>query len=153
MEGEKYYRTILCQTPLSIPFAYQEKLKTELNFQGIIDPVTDPPKWCAPITPKKNTDNILMPIMTKQLGETSISHTFTSSCWHHSTQSNSFDQIGCNERYHKCPLDEESQLLKTLSYHLAISSTCGPQTESHLSLSTTIVKWKRHLLGSLGTGA
>ena len=39
-------------TPRTIPFAYRDKLRDELDLlqaQGIIEPVTEPTTWCAPI--------------------------------------------------------------------------------------------------------
>ena len=56
----------LCVTsPKSIPYAYCDKLKTELDLlqsQNINVPVTEATDWCAPIvaTPKKNSDRIHM---------------------------------------------------------------------------------------------
>ena len=52
-------------TSRSIPFAYCDKLKTELELlqqQNVIAPITEATEWCAPIvvTPKKNTENIRM---------------------------------------------------------------------------------------------
>ena len=51
------------KTPRSIPFAYRDKLKTELDLlqeQGIIAPVTQANEWCAPIVvaPEKGSDKI-----------------------------------------------------------------------------------------------
>ena len=72
MEGEEFHisltddaKPFCVNTPRSIPFAYHDKLKTELNLlesQGIIEPVTEATEWCAPIvvTPKKDTDRIRM---------------------------------------------------------------------------------------------
>ena len=40
------------RAPRTIPFAYREKLKDELDLlagQGVIAPVTEPTEWCAPI--------------------------------------------------------------------------------------------------------
>ena len=71
MEGEKFRielasnaQPFCVYTPRSVPFAYREKLKAELDLlqtQGIIAPVTKPTEWCAPIvvTPKKNTGYVL----------------------------------------------------------------------------------------------
>ena len=67
MEGEKFHisltdnaKPFCVNTPRSIPFAYREKLKAELDLlqrQGVIAPVTEPTEWCAPIVvaPKKDT--------------------------------------------------------------------------------------------------
>ena len=49
--------------PRSIPYAYRDKVRQELDSlqsQGIIEPVTHPSEWCAPIViaPKKNSDDI-----------------------------------------------------------------------------------------------
>jgi hypothetical protein len=70
MEGESFhikltdeFKPFCVKTPRTIPFAYREKLKLELETlqnQGIITPVTHPTEWCAPIvvTPKKDSDSI-----------------------------------------------------------------------------------------------
>ena len=69
MPGEQFHisliRPFCVTTPRSIPFAYHEKLKQEIDLlvdQGIITPVTEPTDWCAPIVvaPKKGTDRIRM---------------------------------------------------------------------------------------------
>ena len=59
MEGEEFHITLtenakpFCiRTPRSIPFAYRDKLKAELDLlqsQGVIAPITIPTEWCAPI--------------------------------------------------------------------------------------------------------
>ena len=59
MEGEEFHISLVdddkpfcVNTPRSIAFAYPEKLRAELDLlqtQGIIAPVTEPTKWCAPI--------------------------------------------------------------------------------------------------------
>ena len=67
MEGEEFHISLMTDakpfcnnTPRSIPLAYQDKLKAELDSllsQEVIAPVTEATAWCAPIvvTPKKNT--------------------------------------------------------------------------------------------------
>ena len=52
-------------SPRSIPYAYRDKLKAELDLlesQNIITPVTEVTNWCVPIVvaPKKNSDRIRM---------------------------------------------------------------------------------------------
>ena len=72
MDGEQFHIVLagnaipFCvKTPHTVPFAYRDKLKAELELlrqQGIIAPVTEAKSWCAPIvvTPKKGTDHIRM---------------------------------------------------------------------------------------------
>ena len=66
MKGEEFHISLTAHakpfcvhTPRSVPFAYRDKLKAELDLlqsQRIIAPVTEATEWCAPIvvTPKKN---------------------------------------------------------------------------------------------------
>ena len=72
IEGEKFHITLMAHAksfcvnkPRSIPYAYRDKLKAELDLlqsQQIIAPVTEATEWYAPIvvTPKKNSDKICM---------------------------------------------------------------------------------------------
>ena len=72
MPGEKFHISLtadarpFCVTaPRTIPFAYRDKLKKEIDLlksQGIITPITEPTEWCAPtvVTLKKNSDRIRM---------------------------------------------------------------------------------------------
>ena len=72
MEGEEFHisltedaKLFCVRTSRSIPFAYWDKLKKELDLlqaQNIITPVVNITEWCAPIviTPKKNSDHIRM---------------------------------------------------------------------------------------------
>ena len=58
MPGEKFCISLCVTTPHTVPLAYRDKLKSEIDLltrQGIIAPVTEPTEWCAPIvvTPKK----------------------------------------------------------------------------------------------------
>ena len=67
MEGELFKidnaEPFCVKAPHSIPFAYCEKLREELDSllqQGIIAPVMEATEWCAPtvVTPKKGTNDI-----------------------------------------------------------------------------------------------
>ena len=59
MEGEQFHislsanaRPFCVSTPRSVPFAYRDKLKAELELlqsEHIIAPVTEATEWCAPI--------------------------------------------------------------------------------------------------------
>ena len=72
MEGEKFHislrpdaKPFCVNTPQSIPFAYLNKLKDEIDLllaENIIMEVTEATEWCAPIvvTPKKSCDRIRM---------------------------------------------------------------------------------------------
>ena len=131
MPGEQFHIALtkdahpFCVTiPRSIPFAYREKLKQEIDLlidQGIITPVTDPTDWCALIVvaPKKGTDRIHMcmdlsklnrfvrrehyPSVTPAEAVTDI----------HQSQAKFFTVFDALKGYHQCPLDEESQNLTT----------------------------------------
>ena len=72
MEGEQFHIALMddakpfcVNTSRTIPYAYREKLKAELQSleeQGMIAPLSYPTEWCAPIivAPKKGTDDIRM---------------------------------------------------------------------------------------------
>ena len=72
MKGEQFHIALIdnakpfcVKTPRTIPYAYREKMKAELQSleeQSIITPVSYPTEWCAPIVvaPKKGTDNVCM---------------------------------------------------------------------------------------------
>ena len=80
-EGEEFHislthdaKPFCIKTPRSIPFAYRDKLKAELDHlqaQGIIAPVTHPTEWCAPIvvTPKKDSDKIRLCVDLSHLNQ------------------------------------------------------------------------------------
>jgi len=84
MEGELFSICLMegaepfcVKAPRSIPFAYREKLKKELDLlqqQSIIVPVTEVTEWCAPIvvTPKKGTDWIRLYVDLSRLTAMSI---------------------------------------------------------------------------------
>lgn len=81
MEGEQFRIQLqdnaipFCiKTPRTIPFAYRDKLKEELDLlqqQGIITPVTEATQWCAPIvvTPKKGSDRVRMCVDLSKLNK------------------------------------------------------------------------------------
>ena len=86
MPGENFHislapdsRPFCVTTPRTIPFAYREKLKDELDLlidQGIIAPITEPTDWCASIVvaPKKDSNRIRLcacqPIEAQQIRST-----------------------------------------------------------------------------------
>ena len=118
-------------TPRSIPFAYREKLKTELEFpqdQGIIAPVTVPTEWCAPIViePKKDSDNIRMCVDLSRLNRYIKRERYLSSNPAQAVaditadNAKAFTKLDALKGYHQCPLDEESQLLTTFITPLGI---------------------------------
>ncbi len=81
MPGEKFHisltddaRPFCVTTPRTIPFAYRDKLKQEVDLlvnQGIITPITESTEWCAPIVvaPKKDSDRIRMCVHLSKLNK------------------------------------------------------------------------------------
>ena len=131
MPGEKFHISLtegarpFCVTaPRSIPFAYRDKLKQEIDLlvdQGIIAPVTEPTDWCAPIVvaPKKGTDRIRMCVDLSKLNKyvrrehypsTTPAEAVTDI---HQSQAKFFTVFDALKGYHQCPLDEASQNLTT----------------------------------------
>ena len=124
MQGEKFCialtkeaKPFCVTTPRTIPFAYQEKLRQEIDLlvdQGIITPVTEPSAWCAPIVvaPKKGTDRIRMRVDIRRehypstTPQDKVANIQESSAKYFTV----FDAL---KGYHQCPLDEESQKLTT----------------------------------------
>ena len=131
MGGEKFHISLMgdakpfcVNTPRSIPFAYREKLKAELELlqdQGIIAPVTIPTEWCAPIViaPKKDSDNIRMCVDLSRLNRYVKRERYLSSTPAQAVadiaadHAKAFTKFDALKGYHQCPLDEESQLLTT----------------------------------------
>ena len=131
MDGEEFHITLtegakpFCiKTPCTVPFAYRDKLKAELEIleaQGIIAPVTYPTEWCAPIvvTPKKDSDNIRMCVDLSHLNkyvkrERYQSLTPSQAVADIATENATiFTKIDAMKGYHQCPLDEASQDLTT----------------------------------------
>ena len=129
MDGEKFRinltdnATPFCvSAPRTIPYAYRDKVKLELETlqnHGIIEPVTEPTDWCAPIVvaPKKNSDNIRLCVDFSKLNklvkrELYSSNTPSDAVADISNQHCAFFTVfDALKGYHQCPLDEESQLL------------------------------------------
>ena len=131
MDGEHFHITLtdgakpFCiKTPRTVPFAYRDKLKAELEIletQGIIAPVTYPTEWCAPIvvTPKKDSDNIRMCVDLSHLNKYIKRERYQSPTPAQAvadiTSDNAtiFTKLDAMKGYHQCPLDEASQDLTT----------------------------------------
>ena len=131
MEGEHFHiaqkddaKPFCVKTPRTIPIAFRDKLKAELDLlqqQKIITPVTEPTEWCAPIvvTPKKGTDKIRMCIDLSHLNKYVKQERYQCSTPAEavadiaSHKAKIFTKIDALKGYHQCPLDEESQLLTT----------------------------------------
>jgi len=112
------------KAPRSVPFAYREKLKSELELlqqQNIIAPVTQVTEWCAPIvvTPKKGTERIRMCVDLSRLNRYVRRERY-----HSPTPAEAVADIAAEEAciftvldamkgYHQCPLAEDSQHLTT----------------------------------------
>ena len=131
MEGEQFHiyltddaKPFRVSTPRTIPFAYREKLKAELELlqkQNIIAPVIEATEWCAPIvvTPKKNTDSIRMCVDLSHLNRYVKRELYQSATPAEavadisSSKAKFFTILDAMKGYHQCPLDPESQLLTT----------------------------------------
>ena len=112
------------KAPRSIPFAYREKLKKELDLlqqQGIITPVTEATEWCAPIvvTPKKDTDSIRICVDLSRLNHYVRRERYQSPTPAEAVadiaaeEAKFFTVLDARKGYHQCPLDEGSQSLTT----------------------------------------
>ena len=131
MEGESFRieltddaKPFCVKTPRSIPFAYRDKLKAELETlqsQGIITPVTHPTEWCAPIvvTPKKDSDNIRMCVDLSHLNRYVRRERYHSATPAQAVaditaeRAQVFTKIDAKKGYHQCPLHKQSQDLTT----------------------------------------
>ena len=111
-------------TPRSIPFAYREKLRAELDLlqkQGIIALVTEPTEWYAPIviTPKKISDRIRLCVDLSRLNRYVRRERYQSSSQAQAVadiaadKAKVFTTLDAMKGYHQCPLDKESQNLTT----------------------------------------
>ena len=131
MPGEKFRISLTSDakpfcvtTPRTIPFAYRDKLKQEIDLltdQGVITPITEPTEWCAPIVvaPKKGTDRIRMCVDLSKLNKYASRECYPSTTPQDAVadiqQSSAkyFTVFDALKGYHQCPLDEESQKLTT----------------------------------------
>ena len=131
MEGEEFHISLMAHakpfcvnTPRSVPFAYRDKLKAELDLlqsQQIITPVTEATEWCAPIviTPKKNSDKIWMCVDLSHLNRFVVRQRYQSLTPAQAvadiaaSDAKFFTVIDALKGYHQCPLDQQSQPLTT----------------------------------------
>ena len=131
MEGEKFHialtddaKPFCVHTPRTIPFAYRDKLQKELQLlqsQGIIEPVTEPTEWCAPIVvaPKKDSDQIRMCVDLSRLNRYVKRERYQSPTPAQAVadiaaeNAKVFTKLDALKGYYQCPLDEESQKLTT----------------------------------------
>ena len=112
------------KTPRTIPYAYRDKLKSELDkmvANGVIVPVTEPTPWCAPIVvaPKKDSDDIRLCVDLSKLNKFVKRERYQSPTPHEavadiaSSQARVFTKLDALSGYHQCPLAKESQPLTT----------------------------------------
>ena len=131
MDGEKFSISLqedaipFCvKTPRLIPFAYRDKLKTELDLlqeEGIIAPVTQATEWCAPIVvvPKKGSYKIRICVDLSYLNKYVWREHYQSPIPAEAVvditadEAKYFTIIDAAKGYHQCPLDEASQLYTT----------------------------------------
>ena len=131
MEGEYFHialtddaKPFCVRTPRTIPYAYRDKLKAELDLlqeQNVIAPVTEPTEWCAPIvvTPKKGTDKIRMCVDLSHLNKYVKRERYQCSTPAEAVadiaanNAKVFTKLDALKGYHQCPLDEKSQSLTT----------------------------------------
>ena len=124
MDGEKFHialtndaQPFCVHTPRTIPFAFCDKLKAELDLA----PITEPTEWCAPIvvTPKKGTEKIRMCVDLSRLNRFVKRERYQSATPAQAVadiaaeNAKMFTKLDALKGYHQCPLDEESQLLTT----------------------------------------
>jgi len=131
MEGEQFLIKIqdnavpFCvKSPRVVPFAYRDKLKEELDLlqnQGIITPVTEATRWCAPIVviPKKGTERVRMCVDLSKLNKFVVRERYVSPTPAEAVadiaaqEAKYFTVIDAAKGYHQCPLAPESQELTT----------------------------------------
>jgi len=131
MDGEEFQISLTADakpycvnTPRSIPFAYQDKLKAELELlqtQHIIAPVTEATEWCAPImvASKKDSEKVRMCVDLSYLNRFVIRERYQSQTPAQAiadiaaSEAKYFTFIEALKGYHQCPLDQQSQPLTT----------------------------------------
>ena len=128
MEGEEF-RIVLAEdaqpfcvrTPRTIPFAYRDKLKAELDLllsQQIIAPVTEPTEWCPPIVaaPKKDSERIRLCVDLSRLNRYVKRERYQSATPAQAVadiaadRAKVFTKLDALKGYHQCPLDKDSSV-------------------------------------------
>ena len=118
------YKPFCVNTPRTIPYSYQEKLKAELDLlesQNIIGKQIKPTSNCAPIViaPKKNSDCIRLCVDLSKLNRYVKRERYQSTTPAMAvadiakSDAKYFSTFDAYKGYHQCPLDEESQDLTT----------------------------------------
>ena len=124
VENSTYHGRCQALLPRSVAFAYHDKhraMLTVLQTQGIIEPVTEPTEWCAPIvvTPKKDTEGIRMCVDLSRLNKYVRRERYQSPTPAEAVadiaadKAKIFTKIDAMKGNHQCPLDNKSQLLTT----------------------------------------
>ena len=132
MEGEKFHialtddaKPFCVHTPRTIPFAYRDKLQKELQLlqsQGIIEPVTEPTEWCAPIVvaPKKDSDQIRMCVDLSRLNRYVKRERYQSPTPAEAVadiaaeNAKVFTKLDALKGYHQCPLAKAYHIYHTI---------------------------------------
>ena len=118
------YKPFCVNTPRTIHYSYQEKLKAELDLlesQNIIGKQIKPTSNCAPIViaPKKNSDRIRLCVDLSKLNRYVKRERYQSTTPAMAvadiakSDAKYFSTFDAYKVYHQCPLDEESQDLTT----------------------------------------
>ena len=145
IEGEEFHisltidaRPFCINTPRSIPLAYCDKLKLELDLllsQNVITSVTEATVWYAPIivTPKKNTNRIhsyigwpFWPQPARDKGTLPVTNPYSGSCRHCHTV------LDALKGYRQCPLE------LTLIFSAMLQMTVAAMDTTHWTYSLTI---------------
>ena len=131
MQGKEFHiclaanaKLFCVHTPHTIPFAYCDKLKAELDLlesQNVIVSITEATTWCALIvvTPKKHSQNIRMCVNLSHLNHFIIRERYQSLTPAQAvadlatSDAKVFTVLVTLQGYHQCPLDADSQALTT----------------------------------------